>query len=455
VGRFQAQSLRPLHETEATSPLRLSRPPLAAAFAPHRRNLFKGLHVRRRFLLLALLLLFANAGRAQAPVTDVKPTVILISLDGFRWDYPQKYSSPTIRQLIARGVSTSLIPSYPSKTFPNHYTIVTGLYPGHHGVVGNTVRDLDTGRRLTMANRVENQDPLWWGGEPLWVSVQRAGGTAAPMFWPGSEAPIMGQRPRFWEPFSEAVPANARVDRILQWLDLPVTERPTFLTLYFSDVDGAGHDSGPDSRAVAEAVRRVDRYLDRLIRGLTMRGLQNRVNLVIVSDHGMAESNASQVVVLDDYLDLNGIDVVDLNPTFGLFPPAGREEAVYKALAAANPRMKVFRKAESPLHWRFRDQPRVPPIVGVVDEGWQVLRKATVASQLASRRLGPVGVHGYDPAEAMSMRGIFIATGPAFRAGATVPPFENVNIYGALADVLGVKAGANDGDPKVARSLLR
>jgi predicted AlkP superfamily pyrophosphatase or phosphodiesterase len=436
--------------------LRLSLRSLATSVAPRRRNPPNGRHIRRRFVLLAFLLLCAGAGwAAQAPVTDLKPTVILISLDGFRWDYAQKYPTPTIRQLIARGVSASLIPSFPSKTFPNHYTIVTGLYPGHHGVVGNTVRDGDTGRRLTMANRVENQDPMWWGGEPLWVSVQRAGGTAAPMFWPGSEAPILGQRARYWEPFSEALPANTRVDRILQWLDLPVADRPTFLTLYFSDVDGAGHDSGPDSGAVAEAVRRVDRYLDRLIRGITMRGLENMVNIVIVSDHGMAESNASRVVVLDDYLDLSGIDVIDLNPTFGLFPPAGREEAVYKALAAANPRLKVFRKAETPLHWRFRDQPRVAPIVGVVDEGWQVLRKATVASQLASGRLGPVGVHGYDPMEAMSMRGIFIATGPAFRAGVTVPPFENVNIYGALADVLGVKAVANDGDPQVARSLLR
>jgi predicted AlkP superfamily pyrophosphatase or phosphodiesterase len=411
----------------------------------------------RRLALLLLLLLgsWGAIGRAQAPASDLKPTVILVSVDGWRWDYVQKYSAPTIRQLIARGVSAPLIPSFPSKTFPNHYTIVTGLYPGHHGIVGNTVRDALTSRRLTMANRTENQDPMWWGGEPLWVTVQRAGGTAAPMFWPGSEAPILGQRARFWAPFDNGLSPNTRVDRVLRWLDLPVADRPTFLTLYFSDVDGAGHDSGPDSRAVAEAVGRVDRYLDRLIRGLTRRRLQDRVNVVIVSDHGMAEANASRVVVLDDYLALDGIDIIDLNPTLGMFPPAGREEAVYQALAAANPHLKVFRKAESPPHWHFRDHPRVPPIVGVADEGWQVLRKATLESQIASGPRGSIGVHGYDPAEAISMRGIFVASGPAFKSGVTVEPFENVHIYNTLSELLGVKPAANDGDPQVARSLLR
>jgi predicted AlkP superfamily pyrophosphatase or phosphodiesterase len=411
----------------------------------------------RRLALLLLLLLgsWGAIGRAQAPASDLKPTVILVSIDGWRWDYAQKYSAPTIRQLIARGVSAPLIPSFPSKTFPNHYTIVTGLYPGHHGIVGNTVWDALTSRRLTMANRTENQDPMWWGGEPLWVTVQRAGGTAAPMFWPGSEAPIFGQRARFWAPFDNGLSPNTRVDRVLRWLDLPVADRPTFLTLYFSDVDGAGHDSGPESRAVAEAVGRVDRYLDRLIRGLTRRRLQDRVNVVIVSDHGMAEANASRVVVLDDYLALDGIDIIDLNPTLGMFPPAGREEAVYQALAAANPHLKVFRKAESPPHWHFRDHPRVPPIVGVADEGWQVLRKATLESQIASGPRGSIGVHGYDPAEAITMRGIFVASGPAFKSGVAVEPFENVHIYNALSELLGVKPAANDGDPRVARSLLR
>jgi predicted AlkP superfamily pyrophosphatase or phosphodiesterase len=412
---------------------------------------------RRRAVLLLFVLVWAlsGPGQAQAPAIDLKPTVILISLDGWRWDYAQKYSAPTLARLTRQGVSATLIPSFPSKTFPNHYTIVTGLYPGHHGVVGNTVKDPPTGRRLSMSNRQEVQDPLWWGGEPIWVSAQREGQTAAPLFWPGSEAPILGQRARFWEAFDEKVSPTARVDRLLAWLDLPAAERPTFLTAYFSDVDGAGHDSGPESRAVADAVRRVDRYLDRLMRGLARRRLDNQVNVVIVSDHGMAESNMSRVIVLDDYVSLDGVDAIDVNPTIGLFPPAGREGAVYQALTKAHPRLKVFRKAETPLSWHFRNHPRVPPIVGVVDEGWQVMRRATLDRQLAQGERGPIGVHGYDPATARSMRGIFVASGPAFKSGVTVAPFENVHIYDALAKVLGIKPAANDGDPKVAQSLLR
>jgi predicted AlkP superfamily pyrophosphatase or phosphodiesterase len=411
---------------------------------------------RRRVLLLLLFAAWwAGAGRAQAPISDLKPTVILVSLDGWRWDYAQKYSAPTVARMMKRGVSGPLIPSFPSKTFPNHYTIVTGLYPGHHGIVANAIKDPATGRRLTMSNRKEVQDPMWWGGEPLWVTVQRAGQIAAPLFWVGSEAPIMGPRARFWEPFNEDLPPNARIERILNWLDLPVAERPTFLSLYFSDVDGAGHANGPESQAVAQAVRRVDRYIDRLLRALASRRIDDRVNVVIVSDHGMSEANTNRVVVLGDYLSVDALDIIDVNPTLGIFPPAGREEAVYRALAGAHPRLKVFRKAETPPQWHYRDHPRIPPIVGVVDEGWQIMRRATLTAQVSKGQTGPIGVHGYDPSNAITMRGIFVATGPAFKRGVTVPPFENVHLYDALAEVLGVTPSPNDGDAKVARSLLR
>lgn len=408
---------------------------------------------RLTLLLLLLLSLWDGTGRAQTPTVDLKPTVILVSFDGWRWDYADKYPAPNVRSLMARGVSAALIPSFPSKTFPNHYTIVTGLYPGHHGVVANAVKDPATGRRLTMSNSKEVQDPMWWGGEPIWVTVQRAGQAAAAMFWPGSEAPILGQRPRFWKKYDESIPGSRRVDQILRWLDLPVSTRPTLLTLYFSDVDAAGHDSGPDSSPVRNAVRRVDGYLGRLLSGLARRGLDGKVNIVVVSDHGMAASDADHVVVLDDYLPLNDVDIVDLNPTLGLFPSPGREEAVYAALSGAHPRLKVYRRAETPAHWHYRDHPRIPPIMGVVDEGWQILRRS--AAQRSRSTRGPVGVHGYDPRDAMTMRGIVVGAGPAFKSGVTLAAFENVHIYNALSAALGVTPAANDGDEAVARSLLR
>lgn len=409
---------------------------------------------RRALLALALLGPGAAAARPPAPAADVAPTLILVGFDGWRWDYTQRYAAPNVRRLAARGVSAPLVPSFPSKTFPNHYTIVTGLYPGHHGIVANSVHDPPSGRRLTMADRDEVRDAMWWGGEPLWVAAERAGRPTAPFFWPGSEAPILGLRPRHWLAYDDTLPGEARVDRVLELLDQPAAERPVFATLYFSDVDSAGHMSGPRSQAVADAVARVDGHLGRLLAGLAQRGLAERVNLVVVSDHGMAEGGADRVVVLDDGL-LEWLDVVDLNPTLGAIPRPGREAAAFAALARLHPRLSVYRREASPPHWRFREHPRVPPIVGVADEGWQVLRRSTVEAWRAEGRRGPVGVHGYDPQRAPSMRGLLVAAGPAFREGLTLPPFENVHLYGALAAALGLTPAANDGEPRVSRSLLR
>jgi len=412
--------------------------------------------MNRRAVLLLLLCLALGASRAQVLLgQNASPTLILISFDGFRWDYRTMYSPSNINRLAATGVSADLIPSYPSKTFPNHYSIVTGLYPGHHGIVANTIKDPPTGRRLSMSNSIENGDAMWWGGEPIWVSVQRGGMSSAAMFWPGSEAPIEGHRPNFWAPFNSSLPGNNRVDQVLSWLDLPKGRRPSLLTLYFSDVDAAGHNKGPNSDAVRSAVRRADGYLGRLVRGLERRHLTDKVNIVIVSDHGMAETNTNRVIVLDDYISADDVEIIDINPTLGLFPKPGREEAVYKSLVNAHPHLKIYRKQETPERWHYRDHPRIPPIVGVADEGWQVLPRATWRERVAKGQTGVRGEHGYDPGEATSMRGIFIASGPSFKSGVVLPAFENIHIYDALARALGVTPARNDGDPAVADSMLR
>jgi predicted AlkP superfamily pyrophosphatase or phosphodiesterase len=407
------------------------------------------------FVVLLLLIVFAQDVAAQYP-RDLRPTLILIAFDGWRWDYDTKFLAPNVRRVIAGGVrAAALIPSFPSKTFPNLYTLVTGLYPGHHGIVANNIRDPHTGRRFSMSDRREVQDPMWWGGAPIWVHLQNAGQPAAMMFWPGSEAPLLGQRPAYWMPYDEAMPGNARVDQVLRWLDLPSAERPTFLTLYFEDVDTAAHRSGPESRNVRDAVTRVDGYLGRLLRGLELRGIHDSVNLVITSDHGLSETSVTRIVALDEYIDLNDVEIIDINPTLGLWPKPGREEAVYNALANAHSRLRVYRKQDTPPHWHYRDHPRIPPIVGVVDEGWQLLRRATLAERIARRLFGPRGEHGYDPHEAMSMRGVFVAAGPAFKRGVSVPAFENVSVYNVLTAVLGVKPAPNDGDPALVSSLLK
>jgi predicted AlkP superfamily pyrophosphatase or phosphodiesterase len=400
----------------------------------------------RRIVVLVAILLGALQAQAQP-----RPLLILISLDGFRWDYPEHVPVPNLRSLIVRGVrAKGLIPSFPSKTFPNHYSIVTGLYPGHHGIVANNILDPATGRRFAMNIVREVQDPLWWGGEPLWVSVQRAGLLAAAMYWPGTEAPIQGIRPRYWMPFASLLPPLERIDRVLQWVDLPEADRPSFITLYFSEVDSAGHASGPDSRQVRSAITEVDGYLGRLLRGLEQRRVLDRTNIVVISDHGMAATDRRRVIVLDDYISLDDVDIVDINPTLGLVPKAGREADVYRALSRA-PHLKVYRRAGTPEHWHYRDHARIPPIVGVADEGWQVVQRSGLRQILAGLT---GGAHGYDP-EVKSMRGIFIAAGPAFKQHATIDAFENIHIYNGLARALGVTPAPNDGDPAIARRFLK
>jgi predicted AlkP superfamily pyrophosphatase or phosphodiesterase len=378
---------------------------------------------------------------------------ILVSIDGWRWDYDTKAPAPALRALMARGVrAEGLIPAFPSKTVPNHYSMATGLYPGHHGMIANVIRDPATGRVFRRTDRVEFADPMWWGGEPIWNTAQRQGLVAATMFWPGSEAPIGGMRPRYWREFDAAVPAALRVDQVLAWLDRPPVERPSLVTLYFDEVDVMGHWYGPDSTQVRDAIVRTDAQLGRLVDGLRARGLLDRANLVLVSDHGMAPTTQRQTIFVDDFVSLDDIEIADINPTLGVVPKAGRDVAVYSALSTAHPRLSMYRAKDTPEWWHFRDQPRVPPITGVADEGWVVLRRADFAEYWHRSPTG--GQHGYDP-RVTTMRGLFVAAGPAFKSGAVVPAMENVNVYRAVALALGIEPRESDADPAEVATLMR
>lgn len=406
------------------------------------------------FVLALLVPLRATTARQAARPDDLAPTVILVSLDGWRWDYHTRVRLPNLERLMARGVRAKyLVPAFPTKTFPNHYTLVTGLYPGHHGIVANNIWDAATGRRFGLSRREEVQDPMWWGGEPIWVAAERASQKTAPMFWPGSEAPIGGRRPTYWLPYDQSMAPSERIARVLAWLDRPRAERPTFLTLYFEDTDTTGH-RGPDLPATDEGLRRADGWLGEFLSGLERRALLHRVNIVLTSDHGMATTSLDRVVVLDDYISLDDVRVVDINPTLGLVPVVGKEEAVYRALRKAHPRLKVYRRHETPARWHYRTHPRIPPIVGAVDEGWQIMRRETLQRLRARGDSQVSGQHGYDP-RARSMRTIFVAAGPAFREGVEVGAFDSVSVYNVLATILGVTPARNDGDPRVVRRLLR
>jgi len=404
-------------------------------------------------LLLALAAAAAAAGVSDQPVSSQRPIVILVSIDGWRWDYLEKFAPPTIGRLARSGVrAEGLVPIFPSKTFPNHYTIVTGQHASRHGIVSNNMVDPELPGRFTLSNRDVQQDTRWWGGEPLWVTAERQGQIAGTMFWPGSDVEIAGRRPTYWRMYEHELPNAVRVDQLLTWLKQPEAARPTLLTLYFSDVDTAGHDAGPDAPATRQAALLVDEAIARLVAGVEALGLTGRTNIVLVSDHGMSPLSADRVIVLDDYIDVSTVTLIDSAPIVGLTPRAGISvESVYAALKDKHPALAVYTRATLPEEHRLRDHPRLPAIIGVADDGWHPTTRERM------KRGGEDfagGDHGFEPKN-RSMHGLFVAAGPQFKAGLVVPAFENVHIYELLCKVLGLRPATNDGDVAVTASFLR
>ena len=406
----------------------------------------------RALFCFALIALAACSTPAPKPSPKTYSPLILISIDGFRADYFDRGLTPTLRTLANEGVhAKSMRPSFPSLTFPNHYTLVTGLYPDHHGMVGNSMWDAELGK-FGLSNKEAGRDRRWWdGGEPIWVSADKQGLRTATMFWPGSEADIHGYRPDYYKPFDGKASADQRVDQVLAWLDLPAAERPQFITLYLDQVDHQGHDHGPDSPEVAQALRNTDAALSRFFDELKKRDLYKNANIIVVSDHGMAATKESQDIILDRLVDLHDVDIVSLGVVGGVNPKPGRVAAVEKALLAPHEHVSCWRKSEVPARLHYGSHPRVPAIVCLAEDGWKI---GTQAMRDRSDRHIEGGEHGYDNADP-NMRALFIAHGPAFKQGLTVAEFDNIHVYPLLARLLGIKPEANDGDAAVTAPMLR
>ena len=392
---------------------------------------------------IAALTLAAAACATTPPVAPVEtaqaPNVILISIDGFRADYLERGVTPVLSRLAAEGATGPMKPSFPSVTFPNHYTLVTGLHPDHHGIVGNNMVDAELGR-FSLGNKRAVTDRRWWDqGEPIWVSAERQGVKTATMFWPGSEADIHGVRPSYWKPFDQSLPGDARVDQVLQWLALPVAERPGLTTLYFDIVDTMGHHHGPDAPQTTEAMRSVDASIARLIDGLEALGLYENTMLVVVSDHGMAATSPERVTVLDDIIDPAAVQIIYGGPVTFLNPVAGREAEVEQALLGSRPHLDCWRKSEIPARLVLGSNPRVSAIVCASEPGWLLATRDRMPNK-------PGGAHGYDNA-APEMQAVFIAHGPGVIAGRRLQNLDSVDVQPFLARLLGVTAPRGDGDP--------
>lgn len=386
--------------------------------------------------VLALICLAANAsaqgtGGVNAPAQQDKPYVILISFDGMRAEYLQRIDLPNFERVMRKGVrSEGMLPSFPPKTFPNHYTIATGLYPENHGLVGNSFWDPERKAGYRMADTLAVRDATWYRGEPIWTTAEKQGMVAASFFWPGSEAAIGGAKPTYAKVYDADVPIFTRVDTVLAWLALPAQQRPHMITLYMSDVDHAGHESGPLSLAVDTAAKKVDAALGRLLDGIETLPIKDRVYLILLADHGMSETSPRWYAALDTLIDLQGVRISDPGPNVKLHVQGGAPRA--RVLRdSINRRMRhgrAYLRAEVPARLHYNHDPRIGDIVVIMNDHFTVGRANRPPKEGSA-------THGWEPAQS-SMHAIFVASGPGIPAGKVIPSFENIEVYPYMAELL-------------------
>ncbi|HOP20789.1 MAG TPA: alkaline phosphatase family protein [Amphiplicatus sp.] len=408
---------------------------------------------------IAALALGACASVETAPAVTApavseaasKQIVVLVGLDGLRADAIDRFpdAAPNLRAMADRGVrATGMIPAMPSVTFVNFYSIATGLYADHTGIVSNSAYSRSLGRVML---RTEHGASEWWGGEPIWSTAEKQGVKTATMFWLGSEAEIAGARPSIWLPYVHMKPFPERTAEVLSWLAMPEADRPRLATVYFHAVDSAAHMSGVGSPEERDAIAQVDAEVGALVEGVKKLGLEDRVNFIVVADHGMTNVKRSDVINLDDFISFDDVFIpafegpegASMSPLVHVFVENGDIDGVYQALSngCGHSHCTAFRREHLPARWHLNNPDRTGDVVVVADEGWVLFG----ASLTPKYETPSIGVHGFDR-HLKSMRATFIADGPRFADHVTVEPFDNVEVYGMIANILGVVPAKTDGD---------
>jgi len=388
-------------------------------------------------------------GRSNSAVQQQKPYVIMISIDGFRYDYPEKFNAQNLLRLSAAGVrARAMQPSFPTLTFPNHYTLVTGMYPSHHGLVDNIFYNADRSRQYRVGNRKAVENGSWYHGTPLWVLAEKQQMVSASYFWVGSEAPVRDTRPTYYFRYNEKTGIEQRIQQVVSWLRLPADKRPHLITFYFPEVDHAGHAWGPDADSTRKAVQFVDAAIGRLVEEVAR--LQLPVNFIVVADHGMMQADTAHPITLPDHIRLDDCKVAAANEKIMIYnnDPA-RVRELYRTLKKEARHYRVYLKRKTPKRWHYGQEDRynrIGDIILLADDGYAFGRNG--------RRIAP-GHHGYDNRNPL-MRAVFMAWGPAFKTRYTLGTFANIHVYPLVANILGLQiTEAIDGRAAVLSHILQ
>lgn len=374
--------------------------------------------------------------------------VVVLSLDGFRWDYQSMAATPALDQMDKEGLSGSFRPCYPSLTFPNHYSMATGLHPNNHGLVGNEFWD-ERGRHYRLGDRKAVEDPSFYAGEPLWNTARRAGLRTASFFWVGSETAIGGHQPDRWKKFDSRVPYRDRADSVISWLSLPRQERPRLVMWYLEEPDHTGHHHSPEAEETHRMISQVDSVVGYFREKLNRLPIASQVDFILVSDHGMATYDPSRLLNLADHLRLDSVEHVSAGPFTHIYPRRGYTETAYNILKKL-PGIQVYHKADLPKHLHFGSSPRIGELVVMADLGVPVVcvPKGKQIKLLAA-------AHGFDN-KYKQMHALFKAVGPSFEAGRHISaPVPNITLYPLVCRILGISPAPHDADEALAKSLMK
>jgi alkaline phosphatase D len=390
-------------------------------------------------LLFAITILFTSCNISKnARNTENQPYLVVLSLDGFRWDYPDSVATPNLDKIAQQGVrAKSMQASFPTKTFPNHYTIATGLYPSNNGLVNNSFVD-ERGLMYSMGNRKAVEDPEFYFGEPIWNTAEKQGIKAATFFWVGSEAPIQNMRPSFWKSYEHNFPFEQRIDTVIAWLKLPAEKRPRLILWYMHEPDGVGHTYGPFAKESNQEIHYLDSLVGVFMYKLNHLSIGENVNVIVLSDHGMGRISDEKQIFLNKILKPQWTStIVGGNPFYNIKATAGNVDSILFVLNNTQG-VTAYKTSEVPERLHYKSNIRTMDIIAFADSSYSL-------HENSKRDYKGKGTHGYDNRNT-DMDAIFYAYGPAFKQNYSQKRFINVSLYPLFCKILGIKEAPNDGD---------